>query len=195
MYQNKSANVWKWEQRPPCTGAAQPHSLRSNRTLASPEQAFGDSLRPVAELTVSSSPWWSTLVALGSAGWPWGSVPSPLCPVICCVPQPPQPQAPPVLGCSSIQSTQGSKPNAPHPCHPLFPGPSSYPLPPTQGPVPSPPSPFSVPTLNLRKHSLPLQPLPKRPVWADFPHCSTGAGSMPGTHAKHGWLGAEDWLA
>ena len=35
--QNKSASVWKWEQRSPCTGVAQPHSLTNDPDSGLPQ--------------------------------------------------------------------------------------------------------------------------------------------------------------
>lgn len=61
--QNKSASMWKWEQRSPRTGAAQPHSLRKGPDAGLPQQAAGTAfLGPWLSSPCPASPWWSTLV-------------------------------------------------------------------------------------------------------------------------------------
>lgn len=61
--QNKSASVWKWEQRSPRTGAAQPHSLRKGPDTGLPQQAAGTAfLGPWLSSPCPAPPWWPTLV-------------------------------------------------------------------------------------------------------------------------------------
>lgn len=159
--QNKSANVWKWEQRPPCTEAdtASFHPQKQPGHWPPPEQAAGTALGPWHRLTYPA-------LLGGPPGGPrlcrlaLGSVPSPLCPSSAVSRSLPKHSGTPVLGCSSIQSTRGSKPNTPHPCHPFSQDPAPTLLPPRALCLPRPLHPSQSLLEPAEALSPPLQPNP-----------------------------------